>query len=234
MKYKTELELIKSQIQNLFLLDKMVRAKGLNIYDLCNEIPGIFHTNHVADMTIDHMNEEGEDYCQHTKDEINEMGFDYFLKYAHPYTINVIGPRFQKFYELADDEKVKGDFQLIKNPKTNVYDTFFTVSKPFKEHKLLLTSSNPVEKLDWVNLKIEKIVGEHEIIRKKFEQFQMLTGREIEILILLASGDTNQRISDKLFVSNATVKQHRKNIKRKTECRNIYELVKFAQAFDLI
>ncbi len=234
MSYKTEKEVLKTQIQNLYLLDKLFREEGCSFEEIGDHIPGIFHTNHVGNMTIDHMNKDGEEYTQHTKDEINAMGIDYFLKYAHPYTIEVVGPRFQKFYEEADDEKVKADFQLIKNPKTNKYDTFFTVSKPFKDKELLLTSSNPIENLEWVSEKILRIAGEEIFVRNHFSQFQLLTSREIEILTLIAQGKTNKKISDQLFISIATVKQHRKFIKRKTECKNTVELVKFAQAFDLI
>lgn len=234
MEYKTDKENLGTQIQNLYLLDKLFREEGYSFEEIVDDIPGIFHTNHVSDMSISNMNKEGEEYSQLKKDEINEMGFDYFLKYAHPYTINVVGPRFQDFYEKADDEKVKADFQLIKNPKTNVFDTFFTVSKPFKEKELLLTTSNPIKNLEMVSSKIERIVGEEIFVRKYFEQFQLLTERELEILTLIAMGNTNKRISDRLFISVATVKQHRKFIKKKTECRNTVELVKFAQAFDLI
>jgi len=145
-----------------------------------------------------------------------------------------VAPRFQEFYEKADDEKVKADFQLIKNPKTNKYDTFFTVSKPFKDKELLLTTSNPIENLEWVSTKIERIAGEEIFIRKNFQQFQSLTSRELEILALIAQGKTNRVISDQLFISIDTVKQHRKFIKKKTECKNTVELVRFAQAFDLI
>lgn len=234
MGYFTEKETLESQLQNLFLLDKLLRKDGSDLKDLVNEIPGIFHTNYREDMTIDNLNVTGEDYLQHTKDEINGMGFEFFLEFAHPYTRNVVGPRFQKFYDQADDEKVKADVQYIKNPKTNKYDTFFTVSKPFKEKKLLLTSSNPIQSLEWVNQKIRRIAGEEIFIRKNFPQFQSLTERELEILSLIAIGNTNKQISDQLFITEGTVKLHRKSIKRKTECRNTVELVRFAQAFDLV
>ena len=234
MGYKTDKENLATQMQNLYLLDKLFRKEGCSFKEIVDDIPGIFHTNYVADMSIDNMNREGEEYSQLTKEEINEMGFEYFLEYAHPYTIEVVGPRFQKFYEEADDEKVKADFQLIKNPKTNEYDTFFTVSKPFKDKELLLTTSNPIENLDWISTKVERIAGEEIFVRKHFRQFQSLTIRELEILTLIAQGKTNRRISDQLFISIATVKQHRKFIKKKTDCKNTVELVKFAQAFDLI
>ena len=91
-----------------------------------------------------------------------------------------------------------------------------------------------IENLEWVSTKVERIAGEEIFVRKHFRQFQSLTTRELEILTLIAQGKTNRRISDQLFISVDTVKQHRKFIKKKTECKNTVELVKFAQSFDLI
>jgi DNA-binding CsgD family transcriptional regulator len=216
------------------LIDKCIRVNNYDIGEFIEEIPAIFFTNSKGNMEIGNLNKSGEEYSQLTKDEINNLGFDYYLKYMHPETIRKTGPRFLEFYNTADDEKVIGDFQFIKNPKINQYEAFFTVSKPFKENELLLTSCNPISNLKWVCNKIERIVGEELYVRNNFFQFQNLTNRELEILKLIASGDTNSRISEKLFISIETVKQHRKIIKRKTECRNIVELVRFAQAFDLI
>lgn len=234
MGYNTEQEILLSQIQNLYLIDKLMSKEGTDLKDLVNEFPGIFHTNYREDMTIDNLNTIGEDYLQLSKEDINEMGLEFFLKYAHPYTIEVVGPRFQKFYDEADDEKVKADFQLIRNPKTNKFETFFTVCKPFKKKNLLLTSSNPIHTLGFVSSKIERIVGEEIYVRKNFHKHQRLTERELEILTLIAFGNSNKQISDQLFITEGTVKLHRKNIKRKTECKNTVELVQFAQAFDLI
>lgn len=51
------------------------------------------------------------------------------------------------------------------------------------------------------------------------------TKRELEILRLLAQGYTSKEISCQLFISEETVKTHRKNILRKTEVEKITELV---------
>jgi len=59
----------------------------------------------------------------------------------------------------------------------------------------------------------------------------MLTKREQEILGLLARGNSNKTISEKLFISVQTVKTHRKNICRKLETGKLIDLVKFAQVF---
>ncbi len=52
--------------------------------------------------------------------------------------------------------------------------------------------------------------------------------REIEIIKLLAEGLTSHQISEKLFISEHTVKTHRKNILRKTGLNNTSQLIQFA------
>ncbi len=47
-----------------------------------------------------------------------------------------------------------------------------------------------------------------------------LTERELEILVLMADGLTNQDIADRLFISINTVKTHAKNIYSKLDVRN--------------
>ncbi len=55
-----------------------------------------------------------------------------------------------------------------------------------------------------------------------------LTKREIEILKLIASEYTTQRIADELFISFHTVESHRKNIMRKLNVNNMAGLIRYA------
>lgn len=55
-----------------------------------------------------------------------------------------------------------------------------------------------------------------------------LTAREQEVLTLLADGDSNTEIADKLSISPKTVSRHRENIMRKLNLHSRTELVKYA------
>lgn len=55
-----------------------------------------------------------------------------------------------------------------------------------------------------------------------------LSDREIEILVEVCRGLSNQEIADKLFISKRTVDKHRANILEKTGCRNTANLVVYA------
>jgi len=57
---------------------------------------------------------------------------------------------------------------------------------------------------------------------------EALTLREREILTLIASGNTNQRIADLLDLSRKTVESHRTNIMRKLQAHDVTELVRYA------
>ena len=55
-----------------------------------------------------------------------------------------------------------------------------------------------------------------------------LSEREIEILVQVCRGLSNQEIADKLFISKRTVDKHRANILEKTGCKNTANLVVYA------
>jgi len=55
-----------------------------------------------------------------------------------------------------------------------------------------------------------------------------LSGREKEVLTLIAEGDTNKEIATKLFISVSTVKTHRVNMMKKLKIKDTAGLVKTA------
>mgnify|MGYP003417307674 FL=1 len=55
-----------------------------------------------------------------------------------------------------------------------------------------------------------------------------LSNREVEILVEVCRGLSNQEIADKLFISKRTVDKHRAHIMEKTGCKNTANLVVYA------
>jgi DNA-binding CsgD family transcriptional regulator len=53
----------------------------------------------------------------------------------------------------------------------------------------------------------------------------LFSKREVEIIKLMSEGLTNLKIANNLFIADNTVKNHRKNILRKANCKNIGELI---------
>ncbi len=82
--------------------------------------------------------------------------------------------------------------------------------------------------------KVERLLGENNFIRAKQSLFLSLTKREREILAFMAKGLSSAQIAEKLFISEQTATTHRRNIKNKLGVQNNYDIVKFAQAFNLV
>jgi DNA-binding NarL/FixJ family response regulator len=61
-----------------------------------------------------------------------------------------------------------------------------------------------------------------------------LTGKELQVLQLVLSGLTNKEISQKLQKSKRTVETHRFNFMRKMRVKNLMDLSKKAQEFNLV
>lgn len=57
------------------------------------------------------------------------------------------------------------------------------------------------------------------------EEEESLSARELEILLAVCQGLSNQEIADQLFISKRTVDKHRANILEKTGCKNTAALV---------
>lgn len=59
-----------------------------------------------------------------------------------------------------------------------------------------------------------------------------LTGRELEIIKLIAGGLNNKKIASKLSISEKTVKAHLTNIFTKLDIKNRYELILYAKKLE--
>ena len=106
--------------------------------------------------------------------------------------------------------------------------------KPTMNQSDRLTILLPPEMLSSFKHKIKRIFQEEQFVRHHSGNFNQLTNREVEVLTLLAEGHNNPTIADELFISRKTVEQHRKNINRKLHVKTFTDIVRYAQAFDLI
>jgi two-component system response regulator NreC len=66
------------------------------------------------------------------------------------------------------------------------------------------------------------------------EVFDQLTGREKEILQLIAEGNSTKEIADLLYISTNTVSTHRKNLMEKLDLHNVAQLTQYAISKGLI
>ena len=75
---------------------------------------------------------------------------------------------------------------------------------------------------------MQSLLRNYKSVKEAKEPEAELSEREIEILLLICSGLSNQEIGDQLFISKRTVEKHRANILCKSNCKNTAGLVMYA------
>jgi two-component system response regulator NreC len=97
--------------------------------------------------------------------------------------------------------------------------------------ELVLAINTVMEGKNYLSREIANVLVE-EYIRKESEEKAMidskLTSREIEVLQLLAEGETTKEIANNLFISLKTVEAHIRHTKSKLKAKTEAELTKIA------
>lgn len=91
-----------------------------------------------------------------------------------------------------------------------------------------LYPTGPIEDL------IKQMISLQHFNKKERGRFDELTGREVEILSLIAEGLNNPAVARKLSISRATVQNHRARIRDKLNIESQSDYIKYALAYDLI
>ena len=140
---------------------------------------------------------------------------------------------------LLDVEVHGGNtFSLIPNIKTNFPQAkiiiFTSYDRPaFRKEAIRLGVDDYLVKAANKEQILTSIYKVLHIERANFNRSKTflqkkLSTREIEILVLVAQGNTRQQIAEQLFLSKHTVQWHRKNILTKLQLSSMGEMIKFA------
>ena len=138
-----------------------------------------------------------------------------------------------------DDNEIISYFQQVRLSRGEVWGLWLTSMRIFlKDSKgqpiLTLMTSVPVNAAHNDSARVVRLLDEDNYVRDNIALFKTLSKRETEILVLMASNQSGAAIASLLFLSEDTVKTHRKNIKRKIRATSYYDVVKFAQSFGLL
>ncbi len=231
----------KEQLSNyLITIDAFSRTTYRSIYVID------YHTK-----KFDYVSENPLLLCGNSAEEVKTMGYKFYFKYVPEEdlelldTINKIG--FEYYDTIAKKERqfytISYDFHLCN-------DAGNTFLINHKLTPLFLTESGNVWKaICVVSLSNNKEAGNicvykqddnrfwHYDLQGKFwktDEQITLSEREREILLLSIQGYTINEVADKLFVSSATIKFHRKNLFDKLQVSNITEAIAFVTNNKLI
>lgn len=118
--------------------------------------------------------------------------------------------------------KVNGKYSWISNTKT-IFDEFHYFSVGYL-----------IETIDKLGIKIRDLLDEVHVDKNGWHNFELLGKREHQIPQKVGAGYSSVEIADQLHISKHTVRTHRRNLYNKLEAKSNADLVKFAQAFEMI
>ena len=99
---------------------------------------------------------------------------------------------------------------------------------------LVIATALPIDEEHYFTPKINRLLAENDLLRQQQQLFAGLSRREREVLGMMVRDVPSPEIAARLFLSEETVKTHRRNIRRKLGLSTGYDLVLFAQAFDVV
>jgi DNA-binding CsgD family transcriptional regulator len=220
-------------------LNKRIEEKISTIAGIEKNFPGAIIIHNITNSSVVYMNEWGRNHLGISIEALHQMGPEYHARYFNPEDIKDYGPRVFGLLERNNDEEFVSFFQQVRKSTEHEWEWFLSSTKIFlrdeKELPLLtLTTALPVDDKHYITIKVQRLQEENNFLRSNYHVFDQLTSREKEVLKMMALGHSSSEMAEKLHISETTASTHRRNIKRKLKVESNYDIIRFAQAFDLI
>lgn len=224
---------------NDLALQQAAHEKITQIQKIEKDIPGVIIIHNLVSDSIAYLSERGRKMLNVTLEEIRLPHSDYHKRYFNPEDVPNYAPKILGMIQRNADDEIITHFQQVRGSEDQPwkwYSSSIKILQRDKEGKPLLALSValPIDEEHYFTPKIERLMQENTFLRQNQALFASLSKREKEILRLLTLGFNSQEIAEKLYLSEATVKTHRRNVRSKLNVESHYELVQFAQAFNLI
>lgn len=81
---------------------------------------------------------------------------------------------------------------------------------------------------------MEQVQVDNQFISLNQKNYESLTVQELKIFRLIALGNSNKLIAEKLFIEESSVKTHRKKIKKKLRIQTIFDIYQYARCYRLM
>lgn len=230
MKSHTDNELLLQNSVNLGYCSLLERDGIVSLDELGELIPGFIHINSLETHGLEYVSKRGLEIFGKSIDEIKQGGREFLLSISDRKSQEIF--RLKNRFLAENREKTYSHFQRLCYRDRNIpYKLFYTSSKIYRSQKAIISFTQPLHLLQNDSFLKEIVEERFVFFNKNFQKYQSLTKRECEILSLVASGNSNKAISEKLCIALHTVKTHRRNICHKLDTGKLIDLVKFSQVF---
>lgn len=204
-----------------------------------NDLPGVVIVHNLPADCIVYLSERGRRLLKVTLEEIRLPHFDYHQRFFNPEDVPHYAPKILGLLQRNAVDEMVTYFQQVRATRKETFQWYSSASKILLWDKeglplLGITIALPIDAEHYFTPKIERLIEENRFLVEKQAVFASLSKREKEILRSLALGLSAAEIAEKLFISEDTVKTHRKNIRNKLQAESTFDLLKFAQSFNLV
>jgi DNA-binding CsgD family transcriptional regulator len=209
------------------------------IHSIQNELSSVVIIHDIRDSTVVYMSERGLKTLGVTLEDLRIMATEYYQRYFNIEDAKDYVPKILGLLQRNNNEEMVSYFQQVRPSELQDWSWYASCTKIFFRDEagqplLTITNSIPIDAQHYFNSKVERLLQENTFLRNNKHAFALLTMREKEILKLLAQGLSSLDIAARLFISEATVNTHRRNLRSKLNAETPYDIIRFAQAFDLI
>lgn len=207
---------------------------------MADNIPAIIIIHQLHDMVLKYMSPSGLNILEVKMEEILDIPIiEYNSRFFNPEDANDYAPKIQNLIQNGDKDEMVSFFQQVRASESHEFKWYLTTTKIFHfdakgAPSHIISFAHPIDPLHHLTNKVSRLLEENNYLKQNQHKLASLSKREKEILGLMAIGESSGKIAQKLHISEDTVSTHRKNIKQKLGLTSNYDLVKFAQAFDLI
>ena len=233
------IEQFKAEPANDMTVEQKIILKISEAAPVLEQIPGVVIVHYLKDASVVYMSRRGLAKLNVTLEELREMGPDYHHRFFNQNDAADYVPKVLGLLERNNDQETVSFFQQVRASKDSPWEWYASGTRIFMRDDdghpfLTITVAIPVDPKHFFSAKIDRLLGESEFLTTNQHLFSLLTKREKQILCLMAKNVSSLEIASDLYLSEATIKTHRRNIKKKLGVENQYDIIKFAQAFNLI
>jgi DNA-binding CsgD family transcriptional regulator len=201
--------------------------------------PGALIIYNLKTSGVEYMSEWGRTHLKVSMEELHQMGKAYHSRFFNPDDAKEYVPKILGLLERNNDDEFISCFQQVRPSPQHDWAWYLSSTKIFFRDEegaplLTLTMALPVDSQHHMAAKAERLLEENNFLRNQHHIFNELTRREKEILAMMAKGISSGEMACRLHISEMTATTHRRNIKRKLKIESNYDIIRFAQAFDLI
>jgi DNA-binding CsgD family transcriptional regulator len=221
-------------------IDCIIAQSIAEIALIADKLPGVVVILDLRDWSVALMSARGLNLLGITLAEVTSItSEEYFARYFNSEDTVDLVPKIFGLLQKNDDDDFCTYFQQVRfriNEDFNWYMQSCKILAHDADGKPLLTITIalPIDAMHHMTAKASRLLEENNFLRKNVQLFSSMSKRECSVLKLLALGKSSAETANGLFIAIGTVKTHRKNIRRKLNTSDYYELCRFARAFDLI